>query len=84
MLCITRAKYLRDYLIEVDFDNSSHGIINLEEFLKKDHRKIFQELRDLKKFRKIKVDLDTITWENGADIAPGSLYELLKQQTKTK
>jgi len=84
MLCVTQAKYLHDYLIEITFDNASHGIVNLENFIKKDHREIFQELKDLKKFRLIKIDLDTITWENGADIAPEFLYELLKQQTKTK
>ena len=52
----------------------------IENIIKNDHRSIFYELIDKKKFSEIKTDLDTITWSNGLDLAPEFLYDLLKKQ----
>ena len=82
MLCVTQAKYLKNYQIEIAFSDSLRGIIDLEKVIEKDRRPIFQELKDLKKFSQIRLDLDTITWQNGLDLSPEFLYELLNQQTK--
>ena len=82
MLCVTQAKYLKNYQIEVVFSDSLRGIIDLEKVIEKDRRPIFQELKDLKKFSQIRLDLDTITWKNGLDLSPEFLHELLNQQTK--
>ena len=77
MLNVIQAKYIKDYQIEIVFNDKVRGIVDLKNIIKNDHRPIFQELKDQKKFCKIKVDMDTIVWENGADLAPESLYELL-------
>ena len=47
-----------------------------------DHRKIFQELKDLNKFKKFKIEFDTLSWENGLDLAPEFLYDLLLNSNK--
>lgn len=41
---------------------------------------VFEPLRDLAAFRSFRVDpeLETIVWENGADLAPEFLYETMK------
>ena len=84
MLCITKAKYLENYKIEIAFNNSFSGIVDLESVVKTDHRKTFQQLIDKKQFSQIRLKFDTISWENGADIAPEFLYELMEQQKKEK
>jgi hypothetical protein len=73
---IIDAKYIKNYEIEVLFSNGKKSILNLENTIKKDHRKIFQELSDQKKFQKFKVAMDTIVWDNGLDLAPEFLYNL--------
>ncbi len=82
MLCVTQAKYLKNYQIELAFSDSLRGVIDLKKVIEKDRRPIFQELKDLKKFSQIRLDLDTITWQNGLDLSPEFLHELLNQQTK--
>jgi hypothetical protein len=75
---IISAKYLKDYKIEVAFDDGKKGVVDLAQVLEKDNRKIFKELLDQKKFCKFKVAADTIVWSNGLDLAPEFLYGIVR------
>jgi len=70
---IINADYLDNYKIELTFNNQRKGIVDLEEYVREGE--VFQNLRDIDKFRNYKVDYGTLTWENGeVDIAPETLY----------
>jgi hypothetical protein len=73
LIYITKAKYLYDYTVELKFNDGKKGIVNLENEL---YGTVFEPLKDKKVFATVKLDkdLDTITWENGADLAPEFLY----------
>ena len=70
------AKIIKDYAVEVIFDDFKKGIIDLRQYL---GRGIFKELLNKKRFRQMHVDaeLGTICWPNGADIAPDTLYSAI-------
>ena len=70
---VVEARIIKDYTVEVVFDDLKKAVIDLRKYL---GRGIFKELLDKKKFRRMKVDaeLGTICWPNGADIAPDTLY----------
>ncbi len=70
---VVEVKIIKDYTVEVVFDDLKRGVIDLRQYL---GRGLFKELLDKKKFRQMKVDaeLGTICWPNGADIAPDTLY----------
>ncbi len=70
---VIEAKIIKDYTVELVFNDFKKGIIDLRKYL---GRGIFKGLLDQKKFRQMKVDaeLGTICWPNGADIAPDTLY----------
>lgn len=72
-LHITQARYLNNYCIEVVFNNGKQGIADLSEVLR---GKVFEPLKNIELFTKFKVDaeLETIVWENGADLAPEYIY----------
>jgi hypothetical protein len=76
-LHVKEAKYLRDYVIWLRFNDGAEGEIDLESELEGE---VFGLLRDKRLFCKFHVDseLGTIVWENGADLAPEFLYENMK------
>lgn len=73
-LHVKDARYLHDYVIWVKFNDGIEGEVNLEGELTGE---IFGPLKNKKLFRSFKVDpiLETIVWENGADLAPEFLRD---------
>jgi len=78
MIEISKAKQVGDYQIELVFNNNKKGVVDLKNTIFTDTRDIFKELKDLNKFKKFKIEFDTLSWENGLDLAPEFLYDLLK------
>lgn len=76
-LHVREAKYICDYVIWLRFNDGAEGEIDLKDEL---WGEVFEPLKDLEAFRSFKVDpdLETIVWENGADLAPEFLYENMK------
>ena len=69
---VTKAKYVKDYLIEVKFNDGTKKIIDFEGWL---DGPVFKPLRNKDYFKKFFIDDPTIAWANGADVAPETLYE---------
>ena len=69
---VVKAIYLRDYLINLTFDDGSKKVVDFSQWL---DGPIFEPLRDKRYFRKFFLDGATVSWPNGADIAPETLYE---------
>ncbi len=76
MLHIKSARYLSGYKLWVAFDDGSEGEVDLNGKLK---GSMFEPLNDITEFQKVTVDpeLETVTWPNGADLAPEFLKALL-------
>ena len=70
---VIEAKIIKDYIVQIVFDDFKRGRIDLRKYLGKG---IFKGLVDKRKFRQMRVDVElgTICWPNGADIAPDRLY----------
>ena len=74
MLGVIKAKYIKDYKIRMTFTDGRAGDIDLKEFLDKEHRPIFKELKDENLFCGFTLKFNTLVWPNGADLAPEYLY----------
>jgi len=61
-------------VVHVRFEDATSADIDLSYLL--DYGPVFEPLRDPSYFRQLRVDrgAGTITWPNGADIAPETLY----------
>jgi Protein of unknown function (DUF2442) len=73
ILHVTEARYLKDYEVEVAFNDGRKGIADLSDTLS---GPVFEPLRDKVFFARLNVDeeLQTIAWPNGADLAPEYIY----------
>ena len=76
ILHVVDAKYEHDYVLWLKFSDGAEGFVDLADEL---YGEVFAPLRDFAKFRSFRVDpeLETIVWENGADLAPEFLHERL-------
>ena len=76
-LHVTKAEYLHDYVIWLQFNDGSEGEVDLTNELEGE---VFGPLKERTLFRKFTVDpvMKTIVWENGADLAPEYLYDNLR------
>lgn len=77
ILYAKEAKYRHDYVIWLQFNDGAEGEVNLANELEDE---MFLPLKDTQKFKPFKVDtiLETIVWENGADMASEFLYGNIK------
>lgn len=81
MPVIIDAKYVSEYKIKIIFDNGEEKIADFAEWLEGE---IFEPLKDKNYFQKFFVDGWSISWPNGADIAPETLYENSQTIGKSK
>lgn len=73
-LHVRQAEYDGDYRIRLRFNDGAEGIVDLKDALEGE---IFEPLKNIANFRAFRVDpdIETIVWENGADMAPEFLYQ---------
>ena len=75
-LHVEDAKYIRDHVIWIRFNDEAEGEIDLSSELE---GPVFEPLKNTEFFKKFKINCHTLSWENGADFAPEFLKELLPQ-----
>ncbi len=62
---------MQDYLLEIVFSNGEKKKFDLKPYL---NFGLFKELKDFTLFQTAKEELGTVTWKNGLDICPDTLY----------
>lgn len=73
MPVVVDAKYVSDYKIHVVFNNGEERIADFSKWGV--GRGVYKPLKDKKYFKTFFLDGWTISWPNGADIAPETLYD---------
>ncbi len=73
---IVSIEYCREYVYHIVFDDGMEGDVDFSEYLEKGP--VFEPFRDPEFFRKARIEGGTISWPNGADVAPETLYEKVK------
>ena len=76
LLWITKAEYVNDFKINIQFNTDEKGTVDLKNKLDK---KIFEPLKNETFFKNFKLNNWTIEWENGADFSPEFLYNSIEK-----
>jgi len=74
---IVSIKYKREYVYFIEFDDGKGGEIDFSEYFEKGP--VFKPLKDPLFFKKAKIDGGTISWPNGVDVAPETLYSKISR-----
>jgi hypothetical protein len=61
----------QDYVLEITFSNNEKKKFDIKPYL---NFGLFSELKDLHLFQTATAELGTVTWKNGLDICPDTLY----------
>lgn len=77
MLHVTQAEYLGGFRVRLDFNDGFSGVVDLSGRLT---GPVFQTLNDVEEFRRFTLVGHTLSWQNGADLAPEYLRELAADQ----
>jgi hypothetical protein len=72
---VTSVEYISGYKLRLGFEDGSIKVVDLARHL---DGEVFEPLQDPRLFRtaRLNPDLDTVVWDNGADMAPEFLYEM--------
>ena len=72
---VIRAQYRSGYLIHLTFNDGVDKTVDFTRWLV---GPVFEPLKDTAYFQRFFLEGGTVTWPNGADIAPETLYERAK------
>ena len=80
MIRLVEARYVRDYVVWLRFDDGATGDVDLSDWL---YGPVFEPLNVLESFQSFEVhpEFHTLVWPNGADFAPEFLYERVRMPT---
>ena len=70
-LAVKDVKPLDDYFLLLKFENEEEKLFDVKPYLNIGK---FQELKDEKLFKSVKVSFDSIEWDNQLDLDPELLY----------
>lgn len=74
ILDVVSARHIRDYELELEFEDGTKGIVDFSQY--RSRGGVFSKFNDMEYFKNFRInkELGVISWENGVDIAPETLY----------
>lgn len=71
MTKLISVKPLDDYTLELNYENGEKRLFDVKPYL---GLGIFEELNEKSYFQNVTTMFDSITWQNGQDFSPDTLY----------
>jgi hypothetical protein len=78
---VTQMRLLEGHCVHLVFSDGAEGVADLSDLV--GSGPVFMPLTDPEFFRKVRLNHEsgTIEWPNGADVAPETLYDWVREQT---
>ena len=68
---------LPGFRLAVRFFDGTSGIVDMKNMIEGHEAGVFATLRDPAVFNDVKIEIGTVTWPNGADLAPDAMHDAL-------
>ena len=75
---VIRIEYKGGFVYRVVFDDGKSGDVDFSEYIGRGP--VFEALQEKSLFENARIEGGTISWPNGADVAPETLYEKVSRQ----
>ena len=75
---IQEVKALPGYKLWIHFIDGTKGEVDLSSFIRSSTSGVFSVLQDENVFRKVRLEWGSVTWPEGLDMAPETLYREVK------
>jgi len=72
LVAVTRVAVIGDHRLRLNFGDGTVGEVAFDE---REWRGVFRPLADPDVFAQVRIEMGTIAWPNGLDMAPAPLYE---------
>jgi hypothetical protein len=72
---VIRAVAQDDYTLSLLFDNGESGRLDMKPFL---DFGVFQKIKNLDEFKRVRIAFDAVEWECGIDLDPEYIYKNCK------
>lgn len=76
---LQKVKPLINYCLAVEFLDGTKGIVDMKELIHSLSAGVFSSLKKVENFNKVFLDCGVVTWSEGIDIAPDTMYEAIKK-----
>ena len=79
---VTAVAVIADARLSITFINGTTNDVDLSAFLSdaKINGTVFEKLRDPATFSQVQVVLGVVQWPNGADLAPDTMYDAIRER----
>lgn len=79
---LKKVKSLPNYELEVEFNDGTHGFVEMIKLIMSDKAGVFAILKDREIFNKAHLEHGVITWPGEIDLAPDAMHDAIKQNGK--
>tara|TARA_Y100000588_G_C14211952_1_gene907068 strand:- start:398 stop:760 length:363 start_codon:yes stop_codon:yes gene_type:complete len=77
---LTKVKPLPNYEIEVEFNDGTHGFIEMTALIMSERAGVFSILKDKAIFDQAHLEYGVLTWPGEIDLAPDAMHDAIKQK----
>jgi len=77
---LTKVKPLPNYELEVEFNDGTHGFVEMVKLIMSDKAGVFAALKDRDVFNKAHLAYGVLTWPGDIDLAPDAMHDAIKQK----
>jgi Protein of unknown function (DUF2442) len=77
---LSKVKPLPNYEVAVEFNDGTHGIVEMVKLILSDKAGVFAALKDEDLFNKAHLAYGVLTWPGEIDLAPDAMFDAIKQK----
>jgi hypothetical protein len=74
---LTKVKALANYVVEVEFNDGAHGVVEMVQFIMSERAGVFAALKNQDLFNQAYLEYGVLTWPGEIDLAPDAMHDAI-------